>query len=276
MPRSTYPGTKGRMIESQILRKQRRSAARRQRYHMASSGVSRSELMSIVKSNAGETKYFDVGIQAGVTFAGTTWADSEVPCDNYVNSSGTAAAYTDSCLIPTANGAGYGQVNGNKYTLKGIRIRGSAQVSALSDQADSVTGVRVRLMLVEDSQPNGTQAQGEDIIQDVGEAGENLYSFLRIPSALGRFRILKDKYLLLQPAITGTDGANTNSIAFNIANWKMNVKMNTPVNIRSGNSTPTIAGTINKNYFLLAAAVNQSSTPVAVVVSAASRAYYND
>ena len=52
-----------------------------------------------------ETKYFDTGISATVNWAGNTWASSEVPCDNYVNASGTAAAYTDSALIPSASGS---------------------------------------------------------------------------------------------------------------------------------------------------------------------------
>ena len=54
-----------------------------------------------------ETKYFDTGINTSVTFGGTSWTGSEVPCDNYINSSGAAAAYTDSALIPSANGSGY-------------------------------------------------------------------------------------------------------------------------------------------------------------------------
>ena len=42
-----------------------------------------------------ETKYFDVAIDASITTAGSSWADTEVPCDFYVNSSGAPAAYTD-------------------------------------------------------------------------------------------------------------------------------------------------------------------------------------
>lgn len=226
-------------------------------------------------SSAKETKYFDVGINTNVTWAGTDWSGSEVPADNYVNSSGAAAAYTDSALIPSANGSGYGQVDGNKYDLKAIRIRGSLKASVLSDQADMPQAVQVRLLLVEDSQPNGAQAQGEDVLQDIGEAAENLYSFLRIPNGLGRFRIIKDKMVTLQVSAAGTDGASTNSVAFYTSMFKMNAKPNCTVTIKSGNAAPTVAGLINKNYFLLLAGVAGAAAS-AVTITGASRAYYKD
>ena len=148
-----------------------------------------------------ETKYFDVGINVDVTAAGTDWANSEVPCDNYVNSSGVAAAYTDSCLIPTANGSGYGQVIGNKYNLKKLRVRGMLQIATQSDAADVGSPVTARIMLVRDKQPNGAQAQGEDVMQDLGAFGENAFSFMRVADNVGRFEIIKECYLTFSPDI---------------------------------------------------------------------------
>ena len=102
-----------------------------------------------------ETKYFDVAIDADVTTAGTTWADTEVPCDFYVNSSGAPAAYTDSALIPTAQGSGYGQVDGLKYRIKKIRVRGALSTANLTAQATVSSGTITRLLLVMDTAPNG-------------------------------------------------------------------------------------------------------------------------
>lgn len=132
-----------------------------------------------------ETKYFDVGIQTTVTTAGTTWADTEVFADNYVNSSGTPAAYTDAALIPSAQGSGYGQINGNRYKLKKIRVRGNIYAAPLVDQNDAPYPVTARLLLIMDTQPNGTQAQGETIMQDFGAAGENIHAFKAVSSASG-------------------------------------------------------------------------------------------
>ncbi len=224
-----------------------------------------------------ETKYFDTGINHAVTWAGSDWSDSEVPCDNYVNSSGSAAAYTDSCLLPTAIGSAYGEVNGNRYKLKKIRVRGIISTNVQVDQADVSQAAMVRIMLIHDEQPNGAQAQGEDIMQDIGATPENLFSFKRVAASSGRFRILKDNFIILQPAVSGTDGTNTNSNTLKAETFSFQYQPNVPilVNVKSGSATPTIASTINCNMFLLLAG-NLAAAAVATTVRGASRAYYVD
>ncbi len=227
-----------------------------------------------------ETKYFDCGINTAVTWSGASWADSEVPCDNFVNSSGTAAAYTDSALVPSAVGSGYGQVNGNRYKLKKIRVRGNLSTAVRVDQADVQAPLMTRLLLVMDMQPNGAQAQGEDIIQDMGAGGENLFSFKRVASTSGRFRILKDHFVILQPGYTATDHATNSSTNSNVLyseNFSFQYQPKTPIlcNIKSGNATPTVAGLVNCNIFMLLAS-NTSTSAVACTIVGSSRAYYVD
>lgn len=224
----------------------------------------------------GETKYFDVGINTAVTTAGTTWADTEVPADNYVNSSGSPAAYTDACLVPTAQGSGYGQVNGNKYLLKMIRIKGSLFITQLTASNQVSNANPVRLVLVMDTMPSGTQAQGEDVFQDFGATEENAYSFLRMAAGGGRYQILKDKIINVTPTVAVNNAsATTCSTSFTQPHFKFAVKLNKEVQIKTGNATPTVAGTVNCNIFLLAYCYN-TSTAAAVTVQAASRAYYID
>lgn len=224
----------------------------------------------------GEVKYFDVGINAAITTAGTTWADTEVPADNYVNSGGAAAGYTDSCLIPTAQGSGYGQVNGNKYLLKTVRVKGSLFVATTTAGTSVANPIPVRLVLVMDLMPSGAQAQGEDVFQDFGATEENAYSFLRMAAGGGRYQILKDKIVTLTPQAASNNAAGaTVSTCYSQPHFKFAVKPNKEVQIKTGNATPTIAGTVNCNIFLLAYAY-QSTSAVAVTVQACSRAYYVD
>ncbi len=229
-------------------------------------------LAARIRSNTPETKYFDTGINVALTSGVSDWTGTEVPCDNTVNSSGVAAAYTDSCLIPTAIGSGYGQVNGNRYKLKKLRVRGSLRGNVLPNLADPSPGLRVRLMLVLDTQPNGLQAQGEDVMQDIG-ANETLYSFKRIADSSGRFRIVKDEFYQMNPAVTIPDGTNTGSQSFNNEQFSFQYTPKEPqqINIKSGNATATIAGTITHNYFLLLHTEGQEIT-----ITAAARAYYYD
>lgn len=222
------------------------------------------------RSSLPETKYFDTGINVAVTSGSADWTASEVPCDNFVNSSGTAAAYTDSCLVPTAVGSGYGQVIANRYKLKHIRLRGDITRAVDNDSGTMQNGTAIRIMLVMDTQPNGLQAQGEDVMQDVG-AGETIYSYQRIADAGNRFRVLKDKIIQMDNIVAGTDGSNTNSLGFRRASFRFQWKPKVPlaVNIKSGNATPTIAGAINCNIFLLLMTGGQ-----AITIKAATRAYY--
>lgn len=235
-------------------------------------GVTKSQVYQMISRNAGEKKYFDLGFNH--LFAGTPndWTTCELPADNYVNSSGTAAAYTDSAMIPSANGSGYGQVVGNRYKIIKLRFRGALYVSPESDQADLKNGCQVRMMLVLDTQPNGAQAQAEDIMQDIG-ANECLYSYKRIASTSSRFRILKDEFLVLQQIGAGTDGASTNSINYETKQFSFQYTPRKPieVNIKSGNATPTVAGLINCNIFCIWSAVG--GTPNLL---GASRCYYMD
>lgn len=220
-----------------------------------------------------ESKYFDTGINADVTSGANDWTATEVPCDNYVNASGSAAAYTDSALIPSAVGSGYGQVQGNRYKLKKVRVRGKIYRSAVSDQADIPTSTVTRLLLILDTQPNGAQAQGETIMQDVG-AAETLFSYqLTSTSSVKRFRVLKDLILPLPVSAAGTDGASTNSVGYKDAffNFSWTPKSPIEVSISSANSTPTIAGLLTHNVFLLL-----HTTGSAVTIQGAARAYYCD
>lgn len=260
-------------------RADRQSVARAQYRTSTALGMSAAQVRQVIR-NSGETKYFDTGMNVAVSWTGTTWASSTVACDNYVNSSGTAAAYTDSALIPTANGSGYGQVAGNRYNLKKLRVRGAVgYAGAFEDQANVGQPIQVRIMLIHDTQPNGAQALGSDIMQDIGAAAENLYSFKRVSNTSGRFRIIKDKFCCLQPATSGTDGTNTQSNSHTSEMFSFQYVPKTPirVNIKSGNATPTVAGLVDNNFFLLVAGVNQTTSAVAAIgVYAASRAYYTD
>nr|UOF77155.1 capsid protein [Cressdnaviricota sp.]UOF78019.1 capsid protein [Cressdnaviricota sp.]UOF78306.1 capsid protein [Cressdnaviricota sp.]UOF79235.1 capsid protein [Cressdnaviricota sp.]UOF82974.1 capsid protein [Cressdnaviricota sp.] len=226
-----------------------------------------------------ETKYFDTGINAAVTFGGDAgWTDSEVPCDFYVNTSGTAAAYTDSCLIPTAIGSGYGQVIGGAYKFKKLRIKGMLHIPPAADGADVGLPRIGRLLLIMDTSPCGAQAQGENVLQDIGLSNENIFAFKRMPTTPGRFRVLKDKAIMFNPQAAATDGVNTNSTGFNGVVFKMQYSPKLPlhINIATTSSTPTVASTVSHNIFLLLACSTTGGVAIAVTIAAATRCYYCD
>lgn len=223
-----------------------------------------------------ETKYFDTAFSQTVASA-ADWTGTEVPCTAYIQNDGTTVgAYTDSALIPSSVGAGYGQVNGNKYLLKRLRVKGQLVPALLSDQADVAAPISTRVVLVMDTQPQGAQAQGESVFTDMGSAVQCNFSFLAMAAGSGgRFKILKDKIYTHQPAVAGTDGASTVSFVRTGNNFKFNVNFpqGLQVMLKASSATPNIAALSNINIFLLA---HSSGTNGAAVISGCARAYYQD
>ena len=233
---------------------------------------------------APETKYFDTAFAATVTAAGTDWSSTEVACTSYINSSGAVAAYTDSALIPSAQGTGYGQVVGNKYKLKALRVKGYVKCAVTTAQTSPNETRMCRVMLVMDKQPNGSQAQGEDIMQDMGAGANNINSYMRVSEGAGRrFTVLADKILRLHPTGEMRSGALAAdpivaSMSFQSPQFHFTYTPKKPleVQIKSGNATPTIAGLVTANIFMLAFGVDAAGTAIAHVVNGNARAYYCD
>jgi len=221
-----------------------------------------------------ETKYFDTS-QSQTISAAADWTGSEVPCTNYIQSDGTTVgSYTDSALIPSAIGAGYGQVVGAKYKIKKIRVRGQISSGLASDQADVPLPNVVRVALIQDTRPNGAQAQGEEVFTDMGASTQCNFSFLAMGAGQGgRFCILKDTTVVLDPTVAATDGASTNSQSRGAALFSFTWKPKVPLEVllKANSATPTVASLSSANIFLLAHC--GSATPTTAVLSCA-RCYY--
>lgn len=223
-----------------------------------------------------ETKYFCCSGNGGVTWAGTDWSGSEVVCSNYITSAAAVGAYTDSCLLPTAQGSGFGEVDGNKYKLKKLRVKGFVTLpSIVSGDTTALTAGRVRVVLVMDTQPRGTQAQGEDIMEDIGGTFNNLYSFQRVGDNLGRFRILKDEMVDITPVLVSAFAGTGAYAVFDGQSFKFSWKPKTPlpITIKSGGTTPAVGKTQSHNIFMLVVG-GHSSAASQVNISFTSRAYY--
>lgn len=216
---------------------------------------SRSRAPQVVMPYDAETKYFDTSFSQAVA-NNADWTDTEVACTNYMQADGTTVgAYTASALIPSAIGAGYGQVVGSKYHIKKLRVRGELSAAVASDQADMPAPSSVRCALILDTRPNGAQAQGEEIFSDMGTTLQQNYAFLAMGAGqAGRFRILKDFICQLQPAASGTDGTNTNSTVRTGTQFSFTWKPKKPLQVllKANSSTPAIASLSSANIFLVA------------------------
>lgn len=221
-----------------------------------------------------ETKYFDTTFSAAGN-VDADWATANISCTKYINADGsTVSDYTDCALIPSAIGAGYGQVQGNKYWLQKLRVRGILVPTILQDQADVGNGLTVRLVLVHDTQPNGAQAASSLVFQDLGSAYQCQFSFLAMAAGSGgRFRILHDEIVTLDQMVAGTDGASTNSVGLAGKPFSIMYKPKKPIQVvlKANSSTPAIASLSNNNIYLMAHGAGWAFS-----VIGAARAYYTD
>jgi len=146
-----------------------------------------------------------------------------------------------------------------------------------ADTPDSpLDPVHVRVVLVQDTQPNGAQALGSSVFTDIGNSGQVNFSFLAMGAGgNGRFRILKDKTYVIQPAVI-TVLPNTNyATSFTGTKFSLGYKFNKPLAVRiaTNSSTPTVASLTDNNIFMLAHA---SAALPEVSLTSAARAYYMD
>jgi len=104
-----------------------------------------------------------------------------------------------------------------------------------------------RIIVYQDKQTNGTQSQGEDVISS-GAASGAIDMFQNINN-FGRFKILKDKKIQLQPhdysGLTTAFVAHATTIPF-----KINVKVNEWVNYNATNGG-TVADVIDNSFHLI-------------------------
>jgi len=214
-----------------------------------------------------EAKYFDTMMNTNIPVT-DDWTNDYVACTSYVQSDGsTVGAYTDAALIPSAIGNGYGQIIGNKYLIKKLKVRGMVSIDALAS-VTGLDGAMCRVMLVQDTQPNGAQISPSSFLTDWGTSVECLNSFQSIAAGSGgRIRILGDKFISLDPVTIGSTTSNFMRKQFSFTKtWKKGLK----VVVKSGSATPTVASLSDCNIFLLC-----HGTAVANCIFA-SRCYYTN
>jgi len=189
-------------------------------------GVSRTSANFVrAMPNSGETKYNDSN--GGLTFNSAT-------AGGFILLTGQTSALngTSLCMIP--QGTTQNDRIGNKIRLKNIRVHGFISLGATA-----VTGNRVRIMLVRDSQANGSMPAVADVMQQT-----NIDSFINMDNTT-RFKIIKDRFIDLNPG-NGDSGAT--SIVL-IKNFKMNHKAFQRIDYSS--TTGAISELKSYNYFIL-------------------------
>jgi len=179
-----------------------------------------------------ETKFHDKAVTASV---------QDAIADGMID-----PAANSSSLFTPAQGDGESNRDGRKAVIKGIYIRGDVQGAVLSDVADVQLPLIVRVALVQDTQTNGAQMSASDCFL---ASTYPEHSFRNIQNAK-RFKVLWDRTFHLQPAVTGTDGANTQTFTWQGKSFKIYKNVNIPVHFDG--TTDDIANVTDNSLHMIA------------------------
>lgn len=216
-----------------------------------------------------EVRVFDT--RGSGTIGGTAWAN--LGCDEYINNGGTTvAAYTDACLIPSARGSGYGEIQVGKYNLLGVDVRVFVEPSGNNTQNADIL---CRFALIEDMAPNLGTPSGPYGFQDWSDEQSTLQSFPAWGAAANaRYRVLDEWMGLMTyiPWVAG--GVAVNSISGKVCELKYRWPQARLVGTKVGSdaATPSIAKLSNCNVFL--AAIRTTVTGSTLNYYFTARAYY--
>lgn len=192
----------------------------------------------------GETKYFDTFKSAGTLAVGTDWTGSELD------------PATLNTLFCPGVGAGVDQRIGRKVYVHKLSVNGciifgvQANLTALDDMPF------VRLALVQDTQSNGVQMQGEQVFAPADPTNTLTPLAFQTVANFGKFKVLKDKFIQCPMVTTSYDGTNMESNGY-VVPFKWTIKFKNPVCVKF-NSTggSTIADIVDNSWHIIGTAVN--------------------
>lgn len=238
MPRGTKRTYKQRM------RKRRRTEdsvmPSRRRGYLRVAGRSAGALVAVP-----ERKYFDSLLSNSNIPAPTDWTATE-----------RDPVTLNTLFLPTS-GAGISNRIGRKVAVLKIKLRGFIQFTNQTGLTAVPSPPSVRLILYQDKQSNGTQAQGEELMAAPATASPVLcMSSHQSLANFGRFRVLKDKTYTLQNPLAANNAAGTTvSADFGEIPFKFNVNFRKPVIVHfNAVDGGTAADIVDNQFHMLACA----------------------
>ena len=207
-------------------------------------------------------KYFDTELALTALTASTDWTGTEFDPTTF-----------NTLFVPVV-GAGINQRIGKGAKVYKIKIRGSIVCASQVDQTSADSGTQIRLLLVQDKQTNATQAQGEQVMTDptAASAAVAVNSFQNIDN-FGRFRVLKDKTIILDNSNLSWDGTNMEQ-AGQVRTFKINIRFKVPVSVRfNATNGGTVADIVDNSFHIIA---NASSTGLAPNITYQSRVCFKE
>lgn len=185
----------------------------------------------------GEMKYFDSNVNSTFLIESTNWASCEFD-----------PTALDTLFAPT-QGSGISQRIGREVVVYKIKIRGTMIVDILENQTEVKGPSAMRIVLLQDTQTNSTQLAAENVFST--GIGPNGFQTFQNLDSLGRYRILKEKMIVLENPNILHDATNIELNGL-VRTWKMNYVFKNPVRVRfNAISGGSVADIVDNSFHIL-------------------------
>lgn len=196
-----------------------------------------------------EIKYTDQFLNAGTVTASTDWTGTELD------------PATTNCLFAPAPGTAINQRVGRRVNMKSLKIRGFVNVPAQTNQTVADDGANVRLVVYQDKQTNGAQAQGEDVLTTASAAAVVANSAFMNLANLGKFKVWKDKIITLSSPSLTYDGTNVEQSGI-IKPFKIFIKFTKPIPVHfNATGGSTVADIVDNSFHVIAQCSSAALVP---------------
>lgn len=209
----------------------------------------------------GEMKYYDSSLLAGNVQFSTDWTGTELDPS------------TTSCLFVPGQGSQINQRIGRKVKVMKLKMRGVITCVSQSDQTGADSASLIRLVVVQDTQTNGTQMQGENVFGELSVDTNSAVTWFSNPDNFGRFKILKDKMFNLENPSMAYDGTNIEQSGL-ARYFKFNINFKKPVVVNfNATNGGTVADIVDNSFHVIAVA---TATGIAPTLSYMCRVSYKE
>lgn len=238
---------------------------------------------------AGEMKYFDCtrtdNAIVAVT-AGGPWPAGAMQDPGTTLNLGAAAVANPLCLFAPTVGSALNQRIGRSVLVRKIKVNGqiilpSSVTLATTWQSDApYPPVKVRILLVQDMQTNATQMTPSALLNPASDTGSTLVSYQN-PNNFGRFRVLKDKYIVLDNTnFTHIDVPTVDVYVASqglVRNFKFNINFKIPVKVQfNATNGGTVADIVDNSFHIICASTLDVVSPQVPLINYYSRVAYKE
>jgi len=222
--------------------------------------------------STGEMKYFDTRLAATALPAAADWLATEFDPTATIEATPVNTPLT---LCAPVVGSAINQRIGREIKVHKIKMRFNVNAPAQAGINAADPGSNIRIQLVQDTQTNSTQMQGEQLMTATADINSAMLGYQSLNN-FGRFRVIKDKFLTLNnPAIANDTGATGGVVQQGlIKTFKFSINFKKPIPVRfNATNGGTVADIVDNSFHIIA---NTNATGLAPTLSYFCRVAYKE